>query len=216
MVIAGFVLSQPFASAVGSSGTFNPQTQFPVGSTITFNSLNGAAALQDNFTKPKFTQYTASFTITAQVLNFTKDGGIRWKVLGGTFTINKPGDPLNGFQITVPANGFTRVVREDPNHKGLLVAGTEFGLFVSLDGGRDWKKFMTGLPTVRVDDILIHPRDRDLIIATHGRSLWIADDITPLEQLAAQGVNAQLASAPGTAVRMPPAPKIPPVVTAAP
>lgn len=88
VVIAGFVLSQPFASAVGSSGAFNPQTQFPVGTTITFNSLNGAAALQDNFTKPKFTQYAASFTITAQVLNFTKDGGIRWKVLSGTFTIN--------------------------------------------------------------------------------------------------------------------------------
>lgn len=88
MIIAGLVLSQPFASAVASSGTFNPQTQFPVGTTITFNSLNGAAALQDNFTKPKFTQYTASFTITAQVLNFTKDGGIRWKVLSGTFTIN--------------------------------------------------------------------------------------------------------------------------------
>ena len=88
MVIAGLVLSQPVASAAGSSGAFNPQTQFPVGSTTTFNSLNGAAAVQDNFTKPKFTQYTASFTITAQVLNFTKDGGIRWKVLSGTFTIN--------------------------------------------------------------------------------------------------------------------------------
>ena len=81
-------LSQPFALAVGSSGSFNPQTQFPIGSTITFTSLNGAAAVQDNFTRPKFTQYAASFTITAQVLNFTKDGGIRWKVLSGTFTIN--------------------------------------------------------------------------------------------------------------------------------
>ncbi len=88
MVIAGLVLSQPFASAVGGSGAFNPQAQFPVGSTITFNSLKGAAGLQDNFTKLKFTQYTSSFTITVQVLNFTKDGGIRWKVLSGTFTIN--------------------------------------------------------------------------------------------------------------------------------
>ena len=61
--------------------------------------------------------------------------------------------------------------------------GTEFGLYVTLDRGREWKKFMTGLPSVRVDDILIHPRDRDLIIGTHGRSIWIADDITPLEQM---------------------------------
>jgi hypothetical protein len=53
---------------------------------------------------------------------------------------------------------------------------------MTLDGGKEWRKFMTGLPTVRVDDILIHPRDRDLIVATHGRSIWIVDDITSLEQ----------------------------------
>ena len=58
---------------------------------------------------------------------------------------------------------------------------------MTLDGGKDWKKFMTGLPSVRVDDILIHPRDRDLIIGTHGRSIWIADDISALEQLKPAG-----------------------------
>lgn len=84
----------------------------------------------------------------------------------------------------LPALGNINAVREDYVNPNLLFVGTEFGLFVSLDGGKEWKKFMTGLPSVRVDDILIHPRDRDLIIATHGRSLWIADDITPLEQLA--------------------------------
>ena len=68
--------------------------------------------------------------------------------------------------------------------------GTEFGLFVTLDGGQEWKKFMTGLPSVRVDDILIHPRDRDLIIGTHGRSIWICDDITPLEQMKPRVANA--------------------------
>ena len=88
MVIVGVALSQPFAFAVGSSGSFNPQTQFPIGSTLTFTSLNGAAAVPSNFTKPKFTQYPASFSITAQVETLTKDGGIRWKVLSGTFTIN--------------------------------------------------------------------------------------------------------------------------------
>jgi photosystem II stability/assembly factor-like uncharacterized protein len=84
----------------------------------------------------------------------------------------------------LPALGNINAVREDLDNPNLLFVGTEFGLFVSLNGGAEWKKFMTGLPSVRVDDILIHPRDRDLIIATHGRSLWIADDITPLEQFA--------------------------------
>jgi hypothetical protein len=83
----------------------------------------------------------------------------------------------------LPAHGNINAVREDYDNPNLLFAGTEFGLFVSLDGGKEWKKFMTGLPSVRVDDILIHPRDRDLIIATHGRSIWICDDITPLEQM---------------------------------
>jgi hypothetical protein len=55
-------------------------------------------------------------------------------------------------------------------------------LYVTLQGGKEWTKFMTGLPGVRVDDILIHPRDHDVIVATHGRSIWIADDITALEQ----------------------------------
>jgi hypothetical protein len=87
-VIVAFALSQPVVLAVGSSGSFNPQTQFPVGSTITFTSLNGAAAVQDNLTRPRFTQYPSTFTVTAQVLNFTKDGGIRWTVLSGAFTIN--------------------------------------------------------------------------------------------------------------------------------
>lgn len=79
--------------------------------------------------------------------------------------------------------GIVQALREDYDNPNLLFVGTEGGLYVTLDGGKEWKKFMTNLPTVPVDDILIHPRDRDLIIATHGRSIWIADDITPLEQL---------------------------------
>jgi photosystem II stability/assembly factor-like uncharacterized protein len=83
----------------------------------------------------------------------------------------------------LPAKGNINALREDYDNPDLLFVGTEFGLYVTLDGCKEFKKFMTNLPSVRVDDILIHPRDRDLIIATHGRSIWIADDITPLEQL---------------------------------
>jgi len=84
----------------------------------------------------------------------------------------------------LPAWGNIQVVREDPKNKDLLYVGTEFGLYISLDGGKQWQRFMNNLPTSRVDDILVHPRDNDLIIATHGRSIWIADDITPLQQIA--------------------------------
>ena len=83
---------------------------------------------------------------------------------------------------TLPSYGNVQVVREDPKNRNLLYAGTEFGLFISLDAGRTWEKFMNNYPTVRTDDILIHPRDGDVIAATHGRSIWIADDITPLQQ----------------------------------
>jgi len=83
----------------------------------------------------------------------------------------------------LPPYGNVQVVREDPKNKDLLYVGTEFGLYLSTNGGREWKKFMADLPTVRVDDILIHPRDGDLLVATHGRSVLIADDITPLQQL---------------------------------
>ena len=83
----------------------------------------------------------------------------------------------------LPPYGNVQVVREDPKNRDLLYAGTEFGVFVSLDCGKHWQRFMNNLPTVRTDDILVHPRDNDLIVATHGRSVWIADDITPLQQL---------------------------------
>ena len=83
----------------------------------------------------------------------------------------------------LPAKGHINAVEEDFVNPNLLFVGTEFGLFVTLDGGRDWKPFLTGLPRVRIDDLLIHPRDADLIVATHGRSFYIADDITALQQL---------------------------------
>ncbi len=83
----------------------------------------------------------------------------------------------------LPAWGTANVVRQDPKNKDLLYAGTEFGLYISLDAGHEWKQFMSGLPTVRVDDILVHPRDNDLIIGTHGRGIYILDDISALQQL---------------------------------
>jgi hypothetical protein len=98
------------------------------------------------------------------------------------FVTHDFGKTFQSITGNLPPYGNVQVVREDPKNKDLLYAGTEFGLFVSLDGGKDWRKFMNNYPTVRTDDILVHPRDNDLIIASHGRSVWIADDITPLQQ----------------------------------
>jgi photosystem II stability/assembly factor-like uncharacterized protein len=79
-------------------------------------------------------------------------------------------------------DGPVKVLREDPGNPQVLYAGTEFGLFTSLDRGAHWAP-LGGLPTVAVDDILVHPRDRDLLVATHGRSLYIFDDVAPLAQV---------------------------------
>ena len=78
--------------------------------------------------------------------------------------------------------GSVKVITEDPRNPDVLYLGTEFGLFISLNGGQEWKRFQNGLATVRVDDILVHPRDNDLVVGTHGRSILIVDDITPLQQ----------------------------------
>ncbi len=88
--------------------------------------------------------------------------------------------------------GTIHVVREDPVTPGLLFAGAEFGLLVSFDRGSNWRKMSGGLPTVPVFDIQIHPRDHDLILATHGRSLWIMDDISPLEQMSGNVLSSDL------------------------
>ena len=75
---------------------------------------------------------------------------------------------------------------------------------LSLDGGKQWQRFMNNLPTARVDDILVHPRDNDLIVATHARSIWIADDITPLQQMASVALRTSSCSTSGPRSRISP------------
>ncbi|MBO3115149.1 glycosyl hydrolase [Winogradskyella sp. DF17] len=76
---------------------------------------------------------------------------------------------------------FTRVLREDPKRKGLLYAGTETGMYISFNDGKDWKPFQLNLPIVPITDLTI--KDNNLIVATQGRSLWIIDDLTVIHQL---------------------------------
>jgi photosystem II stability/assembly factor-like uncharacterized protein len=91
----------------------------------------------------------------------------------------------------LPEYGYLHTVREDLDNPDLLFVGSEFGLFISPNGGRNWIPYRNGFPTVAVRDIKIHPRDRDLIIGTHGRGVWIIDDIRPLSGLTAEGVKAE-------------------------
>ncbi|MCX5760933.1 MAG: hypothetical protein NTW72_05430, partial [Gemmatimonadetes bacterium] len=97
----------------------------------------------------------------------THDGGRTFRLL------------TNGLPADGPAD-YLHVMREDPRNPNLLFAGSSIGVYASTDRGATWTRFMTGLPSVPVFDLQIHTRERELVAATHGRSLWIAD-IGPLE-----------------------------------
>jgi photosystem II stability/assembly factor-like uncharacterized protein len=102
----------------------------------------------------------------ATLLWRTADLGRTWASVVGDLPKDEPAD----------------VIREDPKNPDLLYAGTEYGFYATLDRGRTWVK-LGDLPTVPVDDIAIHERDRDLVVATHGRSLFVIDDVTALQEL---------------------------------
>lgn len=88
----------------------------------------------------------------------------------------------------IPLNDFLRVVREDPSRRGLLYAGTETGVYFSLDDGQSWQPLQLNLPAVPVYDMVV--KGADLVAGTHGRSFWILDDLTPLRRLTDATVRA--------------------------
>jgi photosystem II stability/assembly factor-like uncharacterized protein len=90
----------------------------------------------------------------------------------------------------IPEGSYVRSVREDPKRRGLLFAGTETGVYFSVDDGANWQPLKLNLPTVPIHDLAIH--DDDLIAATHGRSFWVLDDITPLRQIDAASESGQV------------------------
>jgi hypothetical protein len=102
----------------------------------------------------------------------THDGGAHWT------------ETVQG----LPDHAVVNAVREDPVRKGLLYSGTELGVFVSFDDGDNWQSLQTNLPVTSVRDLVIH--DNDLVVATHGRSFWILDDVTPLRQMSEQVTSA--------------------------
>lgn len=95
----------------------------------------------------------------------TNDYGVSWKKI------------VNG----IPNNTFARTVREDPDRKGLLYAGTETGVFVSFNDGQQWQPLQNNLPEVPITDLRV--KRQDLVVSTQGRALWILDDLTPLHEI---------------------------------
>ncbi|MFM8569906.1 MAG: glycosyl hydrolase, partial [Candidatus Kapaibacterium sp.] len=110
----------------------------------------------DNHTRGDMKPYVAK----------TTDFGVTWTMM-----------------TTDSVRGFAHVVREDLVNSRLLFAGTEYGLYVSMDGGSSWAQFTGDFPTTPVRDLQIHPREHDLVIGTHGRGMYIVDDVTPLRAL---------------------------------
>ena len=107
----------------------------------------------------------------APYLYVTHDYGKTWK-------------PLVTAKNAKGVRGYAHVIQEDTQQSSLLFLGTEFGLWVSLDGGENWAQFKADdFPAVAVRDIAIQPRENDLVLGTHGRGIWIVDDITPLRGL---------------------------------
>jgi photosystem II stability/assembly factor-like uncharacterized protein len=87
---------------------------------------------------------------------------------------------------TEGVRGYALNVEQDPVDKDLLFLGTEFGLWTSIDAGKSWIKWTQGVPTVSVMDMVIHPRDHDLVLGTHGRAAYVIDDIRPLREMSDQ------------------------------
>jgi photosystem II stability/assembly factor-like uncharacterized protein len=95
--------------------------------------------------------------------------------------------PLVTAQDVKGVRGYAHVIKEDLIQPNLLFLGTEFGLFVSIDGGKAWAQFKGGrFPAVAVRDLAIQPRENDLVLGTHGRGIWIIDDITPWRALTSE------------------------------
>ncbi len=110
----------------------------------------------------------------------TTDFGATWTAL-----------PMQGIR------GWAHVIKEDTVNRNLLFLGTEFGLWISIDGGQRWAQYKgTNFPAVAVDDLVVHPRTSDLVLATHGRGIWIVDNIAPLRDLSSDVMSKEAAFLP--------------------
>ncbi len=155
----------------GASWANVTPTDFPEGATVNSIDISAHAPGRVHVAAYKYRQDDMR-----PYLFQTNDYGASWTLLTSG---------SNG----IPANHFARVVREDPERRGLLYAGTEFGLYVSIDDGAHWQSLQRNLPVTPVTDIQIHRGD--MVLSTQGRSFWIMDDLTPLRVLTEDVLGAQ-------------------------
>ncbi|MEL7119214.1 MAG: hypothetical protein AAFO07_07235 [Bacteroidota bacterium] len=118
---------------------------------------NTAYVSINNYRNNDFTNY----------LYKTKDGGKSWQSITGD----------------LPADRVVRTLREDTKNPDLLYLGTELGLFITMNGGKNWVELKGNMPTLPFNDLVIHPRDNDLVLGTHGRGIWILDNIQALQEM---------------------------------
>ncbi|MEZ4902684.1 MAG: glycosyl hydrolase [Spirosomataceae bacterium] len=144
-------------------------------------SMLGDFALMSLIETSRFDKGKAYLAATRYKLNDRKPYLFKTTDYGKTWTLITNG---------IPDDEYTRVVREDPHRKGLLYAGTERGVWVSFDDGANWQRLQLNLPLTPVHDLVIQKREKDLVIATHGRSFWILDDLSPLHEIMDKAVTA--------------------------
>jgi photosystem II stability/assembly factor-like uncharacterized protein len=116
------------------------------------------------------------------------------------FKTNDYGSSWTRITGGLPENVFTRAIRADPSQPGLLYAGLETGVWVSYDDGDSWRPLKGNLPTVPIHDLVVREPEGDLVLATHGRSFWVIDDLSPVRQLGSADTQVALVK-PRTAVR---------------
>ncbi len=109
------------------------------------------------------------------------------------YTSDDQGETWRSISSNLPPAGWVNVIAEHHQNHNLLFAGTETGLFVTIDRGRHWTRLKGNFPTVPVDDLKIHPRDNDLVVGTHGRSIYVLDDLNALAQLTPQVLSSEAA-----------------------
>jgi photosystem II stability/assembly factor-like uncharacterized protein len=139
-----------------------------------FGTVNAIDISTHQAGRAHLTVYNYRFDDFAPYVFQTNDYGKSWKRIA---------DGKNG----IPERHFTRVVREDPDRRGLLYAGTEYGMYASFDDGKSWQSLQLNLPVTPVTDLQI--KDEDLVLSTQGRSFWVLDDLTPLHQLTSEIVK---------------------------
>ena len=128
--------------------------------------------------------------------------GTAWTTMSPIFIGRLTAERMGRIDAGIPRDSFVNVIREDPAAKGLLYAGTERGMFMSLDDGAHWQPLQQNLPMTSVRDIDVH--GDDLVIATHGRGFWIMDDVSALRQMGTLHPGEAVLFKPATAFRVRP------------